>query len=68
MSLSKALDYYLVLTGPRSAAASSKGRHANHGGSDAVYLFNSDDMLRPDRSWGQGRSRDGCSDRTMESR
>jgi hypothetical protein len=67
MSLSKALDYYLVLTGPRLAAASSKGG-TRPWRIDAVYLFNSDDLLADLIGRDQGRSRDGCSDRTMESR
>jgi hypothetical protein len=41
MSLSDALDYYLVLTGPRSAVASSKGSTRPW----RVYLFDSKDLL-----------------------
>jgi hypothetical protein len=44
MSLSDALDYYLVLTGPRSAAASSKGG-TRPWRIDAVYLFDSKHLL-----------------------
>jgi hypothetical protein len=44
MSLSKVLDYYLVLTGPRSAAASSKGG-TRPWQIDAVYLFDSKRLL-----------------------
>ena len=44
VSLSDALDYYLVLTGPRSAAASSKGG-IRPWRIDAVYLFDSKDLV-----------------------
>jgi hypothetical protein len=44
MSLSDALDYHLVLAGPRSAATSSKGG-TRPWRIDAVYLFDSKDLL-----------------------
>ena len=44
MSLSDALDHYLVLAGPRSAAASSKGG-TRPWRIDAVYLFDSKYLL-----------------------
>jgi hypothetical protein len=44
VSLSNAPDYYLVLTGPRSAAASSKGG-TRPWRIDAVYLFDSKHLL-----------------------
>jgi hypothetical protein len=44
VSLSEALDYYLVLTGPRSASGSSK-RGTRPWRIDAVYLFGAKHLL-----------------------
>jgi hypothetical protein len=59
MTDSPMLDHYLVLAGPRSAAASSRGQ-VRPWSIESVHLFDSQDLLAIQRERRQGRHRVEC--------